>query len=116
MGERRYLLLTGDREVVEQISSSSSTSLSLPSSRESPPLIQWLIPALICAFAYSLYNIFIKKGSAFIHPILGGVILQFVAAMVGSILCVALIFGPTKEEMFYDSTGIVYAALAGAAV
>ena len=83
---------------------------------ESPPSLRWLVLALICAFGYALYNIFIKMGSAFIHPILGAVILQFVAATIGSILCLNLIFRPTEEEMFYDSTGIAYAALAGTAV
>jgi hypothetical protein len=42
----------------------------------SPPLIKWIFPALLCALSYALYNIFIKKGSYSIHPILGGVILQ----------------------------------------
>lgn len=43
---------------------------------ESPPLIIWIGPALACALAYALYNIFIKKGSASINPVLGGVVLQ----------------------------------------
>lgn len=34
----------------------------------------------------ALYNIFIKLGSYSIHPVLGGVILQFVAALLGLIL------------------------------
>jgi hypothetical protein len=32
----------------------------------------------------ALYNIFIKLGSYSIHPVLGGVVLQFVAALLGS--------------------------------
>ena len=39
---------------------------------KAPPLLVWIWPALLCALAYALYNIFIKKGSASIHPILGG--------------------------------------------
>ena len=85
-------------------------------SEEPPELSHWIVPALLCALAYALYNIFIKKGSASIHPILGGVILQFVAAIIGLILCVFLAYGPTQEEMFYDSNGIFYAVLAGASV
>jgi hypothetical protein len=42
----------------------------------SPPLMQWIVPALMCALAYALYNIFIKKGSATIHPILGTYVLK----------------------------------------
>ena len=63
----------------------------------------------------ALYNIFIKKGSASIHPILGGVILQIVAALFGTVLCGYLTFGQS-EEMFYDSKGIYWAVLAGFAV
>jgi drug/metabolite transporter (DMT)-like permease len=43
----------------------------------------WIFPALACAAAYAFYNIFIKKGSFTIHPILGGLVLQFVAALLG---------------------------------
>lgn len=92
------------------------TSSMFAPSEEPPELSHWIVPALLCALAYALYNIFIKKGSASIHPILGGVILQFVAAIIGLVLCVFLAYGPTQEEMFYDSNGIFYAVLAGAAV
>eukprot|EP00551_Chaetoceros_affinis_P018547 CAMPEP_0203718048 /NCGR_PEP_ID=MMETSP0092-20131115/2421_1 /ASSEMBLY_ACC=CAM_ASM_001090 /TAXON_ID=426623 /ORGANISM="Chaetoceros affinis, Strain CCMP159" /LENGTH=243 /DNA_ID=CAMNT_0050597071 /DNA_START=278 /DNA_END=1006 /DNA_ORIENTATION=+ len=81
-----------------------------------PPILQWIGPALLCAFAYALYNIFIKKGSASIHPIFGGVILQFVAALLGCILCLTLVYGPTQEELFYDSNGVWYAVYAGMSV
>jgi transporter family protein len=50
----------------------------------------WIFPALVCATAYALYNIFIKKASsstsAPIDPMLGGVLLQLVAAMMGAAL------------------------------
>lgn len=36
------------------------------------PPAYWVVIALICASAYAFYNIFIKKGSASINPILGG--------------------------------------------
>ncbi|KAG7336800.1 hypothetical protein IV203_032365 [Nitzschia inconspicua] len=52
----------------------------------------WLLPALVCATAYAFYNLFIKKASsstsAPIDPILGGVLLQLVAAMMGASLYV----------------------------
>jgi len=51
-----------------------------------PPLAVWILPALCCALAYALYNIFIKKGSSHINPVLGGVILQLVAAVLGCCL------------------------------
>lgn len=83
---------------------------------EPPPLVVWIGPALICALCYALYNIFIKKGSASIHPILGGVILQIVAAVLGVLLCSYLTFGPAQESMFYDGRGIYFAVLAGISV
>jgi transporter family protein len=32
----------------------------------------WVVLALTCALAYAFYNIFIKKGSASMHPVFGG--------------------------------------------
>jgi bacterial/archaeal transporter family protein len=50
----------------------------------------WILPALVCATCYALYNLFIKKASSSttgpIDPILGGVLLQLVAAMMGASL------------------------------
>jgi transporter family protein len=102
------------RSETSSIASKSSTMFE--PGQDSPPISQWIGPALLCAFAYALYNIFIKKGSASIHPILGGVILQFVAAILGSLLCLTLVYGPTQEEMFYDNIGIWYAICAGVSV
>lgn len=81
---------------------------------EAPPLYIWIGPALCCAMAYALYNICIKKGSASINPILGGVVLQFVAAVFGSVLLVGIMVeGATLTA---DEAGIVWACLAGIAV
>lgn len=38
---------------------------------EAPPLYVWIGPALFCALSYALYNICIKKGSAYINPVSG---------------------------------------------
>jgi bacterial/archaeal transporter family protein len=85
--------------------------------KECPPLLTWIGPALLCATAYALYNIFIKKGSASINPILGGVILQFVAAIFGTLLLGAITF--QKGNITYlnwDYTGLMWACCAGIAV
>lgn len=84
----------------------------------SPPLAVWIVPALCCALAYALYNIFIKKGSAHINPVLGGVILQLVAALLGCCLLGFLIIkdGGISEVVSYDMEGIHWAILAGLAV
>jgi transporter family protein len=62
-------------------------------------------------------QIFIKKGSASIHPILGGVILQFVAALLGTILLGSLMLGADKSfELHYDRNGLAWSVAAGLAV
>ena len=104
--EQSPLLL---RKLESQVSEASSPI-------GSPPVIIWIGPALICALAYALYNIFIKKGSASIHPVLGGVILQFVAAILGSLLLGILVAKEGMEEMQYDNAGVGWAILAGVAV
>jgi transporter family protein len=84
-----------------------------------PPLSAWIAPALLCAVAYAFYNIFIKKGSASINPILGGVVLQFVAAIFGSLLLggiVLFVDGGDTSQLEYDNTGLFWAILAGLAV
>lgn len=94
---------------------------------KTPPLAVWIGPALACAMAYALYNIFIKKGSASINPILGGVILQFVAAILGCCLLGGVIIynkildadsdDDMKESVLqWDWTGVQWAVLAGVAV
>jgi len=83
----------------------------------------WIVPALCCAMAYALYNIFIKKGSSHINPVLGGVILQLVAAALGGCLLSFLILQETNKGggdigniVAYDKEGIFWAVLAGLAV
>jgi transporter family protein len=70
-----------------------------------------------CAAAYAFYNIFIKKGSASINPILGGVILQFVAALLGTVLLGGLVWKEGGAEVItYDYWGVFWAVCAGLAV
>ena len=78
---------------------------------ESPKLGTWIGPALSSALSYALYNIFIKLGSASIHPILGGVVLQFVAALLGTVL-----LGFSKGSLTYDRKGMLWSICAGLSV
>jgi len=80
-----------------------------------PPLYVWIGPALFCALAYALYNICIKKGSAYINPIVGAVILQFVAALLGTILLLVEWLGMGSQP-YYSAAGLSWAAMAGVAV
>lgn len=60
---------------------------------------------------------FFLQGSASINPILGGVVLQFVAALFGSLLLLALtIKDGGTQELNYDRMGLVWACCAGIAV
>ena len=100
--------LLGKETLVKLESTASSQEGS-----SSPPLVIWIGPALICAFCYALYNIFIKKGSATINPILGGVILQFVAALCGSLLMGFVLWKEGGSETLQcDQAGIFWAILA----
>ena len=114
--ESTFLIGNGSPDLRKMYVDEASSSILVGGHLKEPAISQWLVPALLCAMAYAMYNIFIKKGSTSIHPVLGGVILQFVAAIVGSILCLTLVYGPREEEMFYDSRGITYAILAGVSV
>jgi len=97
--------------------SSPVHDLGLLASGGSPPLAVWIVPALCCAMAYALYNIFIKKGSSHINPVLGGVILQLVAALLGCCLLSFLVVKEGGAEVIqYDMEGIHWAILAGLAV
>mmetsp|Transcript_6112 Transcript_6112/g.7906 ORF Transcript_6112/g.7906 Transcript_6112/m.7906 type:complete len:228 (-) Transcript_6112:48-731(-) len=98
------------------IGSNAVNTLKSTDSMASPPIRTWIGPALFCALMYALYNIFIKKGSASIHPVLGGVILQFVAAILGCFLLSILVFREGWEDMNYDNEGIMWAVWAGVAV
>ncbi|KAI2511408.1 EamA-like transporter [Fragilaria crotonensis] len=100
-------------------SSSSNNDNYLPEGfgMDSPTLGQWIAPALLCALAYAFYNIFIKKGSYSINPVLGGVILQFVAALLGSVLLLSIAIqeGGT-QNLSWDWRGVQWAICAGISV
>jgi uncharacterized membrane protein len=102
---------------LESLPSSDSLGMMMKTTIGTPAFVVWIGPALICALCYALYNIFIKKGSASIHPVLGGVILQFIAAIVGSILLTVLVIKDGIDETIsYDMAGVYWAILAGVAV
>ena len=89
---------------------------SISSTDDIPQFQQWIIPALLCAFAYALYNTFIKKGSDSIHPVLGGVVLQVVAAIFGSLLLLTIVITQGTSDINFDSDGIKWSVFAGIAV
>eukprot|EP00956_Cyclotella_meneghiniana_P020932 scaffold37547_cov75-Cyclotella_meneghiniana.AAC.3 len=80
------------------------------------PPVYWVIIAFVCANAYSSYNICIKKGSASINPIMGGVILQFVAAAFGSVVLGVMVLINGTSSLKYDNAGLLWSCAAGIAV
>lgn len=110
-------------------SSLTRTGIDLPTSRHtqanllvlrggttplpSPKLIQWIVPALSSALSFGLYNIFIKLSSSSVHPILGGVVLQFVAATLGTIMLGA---SRDVDKFRFDKRGLLWSICAGIAV
>lgn len=119
---RRFSADTYQRTPVINVFSNENDLLSIQggaimsSTDDIPPFQQWIIPALLCAFAYALYNTFIKKGSDSIHPVLGGVVLQIVAAMFGSLLLLTIIVTQGTSDINFDSDGIKWSIFAGVAV
>lgn len=80
----------------------------------------WLLPALACATSYALYNLFIKQAAtADMDPILGGVILQVVAAGIGTVLWLfkrVQVNGSTSGSMIITRKGMIWSVAAGIAV
>ena len=73
--------------------------------------MNWLALAILTAVFYGLYNIFIKVSSGHIHEIVGAVILQLVAAVLGiGILAFLKIKGIPLE---ISKQGIGFAVLSG---
>ncbi len=73
--------------------------------------MQLIILLIITALFFALYNIFIKAASGSIHQILGAVILQVTAAVIGGI---ALLYLKGAKPPFpFTKEGIYYSLLAG---
>lgn len=73
--------------------------------------MQWILLAVLTAFFFGAYNIFIKLSSGHINQIVGAVILQVVAALLGGAILLVIKF--TDSPMQVSQKGILYAILAG---
>lgn len=76
-------------------------------------MLYWLLA--LAALMFGLYNVFIKAASDHIDPVLGAVVLQFVAAFLGLGL---LLYQRTAGEVVlkFSTRGISLAVLAGIAI
>ena len=73
--------------------------------------MNWISLAILTAFFYGAYNVFIKVSSGHINQIVGAVILQVVAALVGGLILVFLKI--TNSPLEITHKGVMYAMLAG---
>lgn len=73
--------------------------------------MNWIFLVLITAIFYGVYNVFIKISSGHINQIVGAVILQVVAALVGGVILVILKM--TNSPLVISQKGVWFAILAG---
>lgn len=76
--------------------------------------MSWLPLALLTALSFGLYNVFIKVGSTRIEQVLGAVVLQVVATLLGAGFLLYLRL--TGAPLFASGAGLLYSVLAGACV
>lgn len=76
--------------------------------------MNWIFIAILSAFFYGSYNFFIKLSSNHINQIVGAVILQIVAAIIGSVILIYLWL--SKAPLSITQKGVGFAVAAGAAV
>lgn len=72
----------------------------------------WII---VAAVMFGLYNVFIKLSADDINPILGAVVLQFVAAFIGLGLLLAS-QAQSDSPLIWSGRGLLLATLAGVAI
>ncbi|UOG72751.1 EamA family transporter [Hymenobacter tibetensis] len=78
--------------------------------------MNWLQLAACAALGMALYNLFIKAASGQIHQMVGAVVLQVVAALIGVGLLLLLYLRGTLPATLVTSRGITLAALAGVSI
>jgi len=73
--------------------------------------MNWVLLAVMTAFFYGTYNVFIKLSSGHINQIVGALILQIVAALLGG--GILLVMKLRNVPLEVSNKGIWYAVLAG---
>lgn len=76
--------------------------------------MNWIHLALATALAFAAYNVFIKLASSEIDHVMGAVVLQVVAALMGGAYLVIL--KASGRELLWSGRGVGLAALAGLSV
>lgn len=76
--------------------------------------MNWVPLAILTAGAFALYNFFIKLGSGRIHEVLGAVVLQVSAAVLGAGFALALRL--SGRPLPSTGRGLLWSVLAGVAV
>jgi len=76
--------------------------------------MEWMFIILLTVLFFSLYNFFIKVASGSINQVVGAVILQIVAALIGGIVLIYMKF--SGRDLVISQKGVIFAILAGIAV
>jgi transporter family protein len=78
--------------------------------------MNWLALAACAALGMACYNLLIKAAAGQIHEMVGAVVLQVVAALVGAGLLLLLYLRGALPPALFTGRGITLAALAGASI
>lgn len=78
--------------------------------------MNWLVLAACAALCMALYNLFIKAAAGSVHEMVGAVVLQVVAALVGAGLLLGLYLRGSLPPVLATGRGLTLAALAGLAI
>lgn len=78
--------------------------------------MNWLALAACAALGMACYNLLIKAAAGHIHEMVGAVVLQVVAALVGAGLLLVLYLRGALPPTLFTPRGLTLAALAGASI
>lgn len=78
--------------------------------------MNWLALAACAAVGMALYNLFIKAAADHVHHMVGAVVLQVVAAVIGASMLLLLHLRGALPTGLYTSKGVVLATLAGLSI
>jgi transporter family protein len=78
--------------------------------------MNWLLLAACAAVCMALYNLLIKASAGQVHEIVGAVVLQVVAALVGAGLLLVLYLRGALPPVLATPRGLTLAALAGVGI
>jgi multidrug transporter EmrE-like cation transporter len=77
--------------------------------------MHWIVLAALTTTGWAMYSVFIKLSSGLVHPILGYIVLNLTALVLGGGFLAYLVLAK-GEKLFVTSSGALLCAAAGVAV